>query len=71
MKGKKEFTRYDADKIRHLLQKKCKATREEQKVFRNNIRDLRFYISDFKRKRSGFTPKDFDDLIDKRTINIL
>jgi len=71
MKGKKEFTRCEADEIRHLLKKKCKATRNKQKVIRNNIRGIGFYINDFKRKRSGFTPEDLDNLIKKEIIRIL
>ena len=71
MKGKKEFTRSDADAIRYLLIKKCKATREEQKVIRNKIRDFGFYINDFKRKRSGFMPEDLDNIINEKIIRIL
>jgi len=48
--GKKFFSVAEAEKIRHLLQRKVQATRSEQKVIRASIRRLGFYISDFTRR---------------------
>ena len=54
--GEKVFSVAEAGKIRHLLQRKVRAARSEQKGIRASIRRLGFYISDF--TSSSGTSKD-------------
>lgn len=68
--GKREFTSSEVDKIRHLLQRKARADRSEQKVIRASIRRIGFYISDFTPSAEGFTPSDFDNLVERGEIII-
>ena len=68
--GEKVFSVAEAEKIRHLLQRKVQATRSEQKVIRASIRRLGFYISDFTSSTEGFTASDFDDLVERGEITI-
>jgi CTP:phosphocholine cytidylyltransferase-like protein len=59
MKGKSTFTEKEARKIRQLIEKKIYANRDEQKIIRDQIRSLGFYIEDFSDK-SGYTVEDFN-----------
>jgi hypothetical protein len=63
MKGQRRFTSTAADKIRCLLVRTRTASRADQKVLRQEIRDRGFYISDFSRPATGFRRGDFDDLV--------
>ena len=63
MKGQRHFTRAAADQIRWLLDRTRAASRADQKVLRQAIRDLGFYISDFTRPSTGFCRCDFEDLV--------
>lgn len=60
-KGKKEFSSAVLIKIRDLIQRKCNASREEQKIIREEMRGLGFYITDFAGKITSV--EDFDSLI--------
>lgn len=71
MKGQRQFTRATADQIRSLLARTRASARPEQKVLRQKVRDLGFYISDFERPATGFGSADFDELIRTRRIEIL
>lgn len=71
MKGRNRFTRREADQIRILLNQKCKAPSEEQKSYRDDIRAIGFYISEFTNSKSGFTSADFDLLIERKQILIV
>lgn len=68
--GNNGFTVVEAEKIRHLLHRKVHADRAEQKVIRATIRRLGFYISDFTYSPEGFTPSDFDSLIERGEVAI-
>lgn len=60
MKGKNEFSRKEADEICALIEKKLKASENEQKKIRDNIRSLGFYSTDFGMGPGyGYTVKDF------------
>lgn len=70
MKGKREFTEDEANKIRNLIKQKLQATTNEQKRIRNKIRDLKFYYTDFSDKK-GYTVDDFNQLIKSGRIRII
>jgi hypothetical protein len=70
MKGKREFTEDEANKIRKLIMQKLLASTTEQKGIRNKIRDIKFYFSDFSDKK-GYTVDDFDQLIKSEQIKII
>ena len=69
MKGKKSFTRDEAEKIRALINQKVRASKYEQKRIRDKIRAIGFYFSDFSNKK-GYTVDDFEVLIKNKQINI-
>lgn len=71
MKGRNRFTRKEADQIKILLNQKCKAPSEEQKSYRDDVRAIGFYISDFTNSKSGFTSADFDLLIERKKVSIV
>ena len=58
MKGKTEFTEFEANQIRKLINQKLNASKSEQKTIRNKIRSFDFYFSDFSSKK-GYTIQDF------------
>lgn len=70
MKGRCRFTRRETDKIKILLNQKCKASSEEQKAIRDDLRTMGFYISDFTNSK-GFTSTDFDLLVERKVIIII
>lgn len=70
MKGKREFTEDEANKIRMLIKQKLHTSATEQKGIRIKIRDLKFYFSDFSDKK-GYTIEDFDQLIKSGQIKII
>ena len=70
MKGQRTFRASAVARIRQLLAEKVSASRSMQKRIRHEIRGLGFCISDFPRVRGGFTPQDFQSLIDVRQIRI-
>jgi hypothetical protein len=65
MKGRKTFTRSEANAIIALIRLKAKATSDKQKGIRDKIRNLGFYASDFS-IAGGYTERDF-----MRVVNIL
>jgi hypothetical protein len=71
MKGQCHFTRAVAVKIRWLLDRTRAASRADQKVLRQEIRDLGFYISDFSRPATGFRRRDFEDLVRTGQIEVI
>jgi len=70
MKGKIEFTEFEANQIRKLIEQKLMASKNEQKKIRNKIRSFDFYFSNFSSKK-GYTVQDFDNLIKTGQIKIL
>jgi len=70
MKGKTEFTEFEANQIIKLINQKLNASRNEQKNIRNKIRSFNFYFSDFSSKK-GYTVQDFEDLIKSGEIRIV
>ena len=70
MKGSRTFTKQAAEEIVVLLGRTRAASRADQKVLRQRIRDRGFYISDFDRPTNGFGPDDFRELVRLGTIQI-
>lgn len=70
MKGKREFSEYEANQIRKLIKDKLVASTTEQKCIRKKIRGYNFYYSDFSSKK-GYTVEDFDQLIKTGQIKII
>lgn len=70
MRRKTEFTEFEANQIRKLINKKLVASNNEQKTIRNKIRSLGFYFSDFSSKK-GYTVQDFENLIKTGEIKIV
>lgn len=58
MKSKESFTLAEADEIILLIKEKLKADSSKQKSFRNKIRNVGFYASDYG-LRGGYTVEDF------------
>ena len=59
MKGKQTFTKTEARKIRALIRQKLVADASTQKRIREEIRALKFFITDFSNKKR-YTVEDFD-----------
>lgn len=71
MKGRDRFTTGEADQIRQLLRAVRRAEPgSPQKMLRDELRALGFYISDWGGGPLGFTASDFDDLVTRRLIVI-
>ncbi len=71
MRGRNTFTPIEAQKIKELLLKKCKSNGTEQKKIRAELRNIGFYISDYKKSSIGFTLSDFNDQVEKGQIIIM
>lgn len=71
MQGQRRFRQSTADQIRVLLSRTRSSPRPQQKVYRQAIRDLGFYISDFGRPARGFGPEDFEQLIRSGQIEVV
>jgi len=71
MKGKKIFTKAEADAIRILIKMKLQAPPDKQKGIRQKIRNIGFYYSDFSANKDGYTVSDFDNLIKSGAIKII
>lgn len=71
MKGKKKFTKNESRIILDLLKNKEHSSRNEQKIIRDKIRKIGFYITDFDQTYQGFTKKDFEQLLTLEKIRII
>ncbi|WCT13477.1 hypothetical protein [Mucilaginibacter jinjuensis] len=68
-KGKRSFIAVQALEIKELLHKIRLSKRDEQKMYRNKLRkDYKFYICEFTTSNNGFTPDDFDNLVNAGII---
>jgi hypothetical protein len=63
MKGRDSFTSGEVQRIYSLLADKLRSDRMGQKLMRGELREMRFYISDFRRLARPFGPRDFGSLI--------
>lgn len=71
MKGKNNFTKIESKIIKDLLELKNKSSRDKQKIIRDKIRKIGFYITDFDETYQGFTKKQFESLIKIGKIKII
>lgn len=70
MKGKKSFTRSEAEKIKSLINRKVRSSKYDQKRIRDEIRAIGFYFSDFSNEK-GYKVTDFEKLIISQQIKIV
>lgn len=71
MKGRDHFTSSEADEIRRVLRLVRKAEPgTPQKLLRDQVRAIGFYISDFSGGSAGFTASGFDDLVRRGRITV-
>ncbi|MDW7730722.1 MAG: hypothetical protein SCJ94_12105, partial [Bacillota bacterium] len=71
MKGRKEFTKDEIEKIRQLLRIKVQSNKQQQTHIRNKMRkNYSFYISDFEKTSKAFDEDQLDNLIKQGVIQI-
>jgi len=71
MKGRDNFTAKEATQIRaHLRALRKAEPGVPQKLIRDQLRAIGFYITDWPRDSSGFTASDFDDLVLQGQITV-
>ena len=68
IKGRNAFSLEEIRRIRELVIIKKSLPSREQIFIRNQLRAMGFYISDY--KKTNFTTKDLDVLIDKGKIKV-
>jgi len=71
MKGKNNFTKIESKLIKDLLELKNESSRDKQKIIRDKIRKIGFYITDFDETYQGFTKEQFESLIKIGKIKII
>jgi hypothetical protein len=71
MKGRNTFTEMEIKEIRRLLVLKNRSSREKQVEYRNSLRKLGFYITDFDQSQRGFTTNNLENLLKEGKIKIL
>lgn len=71
MKGKRVFTSNEITELKKLIEEKIIASPEKQKGIRNKIRNLKFYYSDFRDDKPGYTIKDLENLIQSGEIKVI
>lgn len=54
MKGKRNFTINEINRIREMLKYKSRAQSDKQKPYRDKLRRIGFYITDFDKSNNGF-----------------
>lgn len=70
MKGRRNFTANEIDRIREILKHKSNAPSDKQKPYRDKLRSIGFYITDFDKSHIGFTDMDLEELIKNGIIII-
>lgn len=63
MKGRNQFTRSEINKLKEILEGKVNASSPKQKPFRDKLRRIGFYITDFDKSNEGFTKEKLEELI--------
>lgn len=72
MKGKDRFTAAEASRIRGLLREVRRAEPGSvQKVLRDKLRRIGFYISDWEASTLGFTASDFEELVAAGSVSVV
>lgn len=70
MKRRSTFSSEEITELRRLIREKQTADRSRQKILRNTMRSLGFYISAFTSSTAGFTVSDLDDLIERGIVQV-
>ncbi len=70
MRSRREFSVSEIAEIRDLLHAKARSDRDTQKRYRERLRNLGLFISDFERRTDGFSAADLDDLIASGVITV-
>lgn len=68
MKGRDTFSEIEIIRIRELVNIKNRLPSKEQKMIRDQLREMGFYISDY--NLTGFTSWDLDVLINEGKIKV-
>ena len=71
MKGKRTFTAKEIKEIKRLIEEKNLASPDKQKGIRGKIRNRKFYYSDFRNDKPGYTVKDLENLIFRGEIKVI
>lgn len=71
MKGRNQFTTSEIDQLREILKAKENTAGKQQKPFRDELRSMGFYITDFDNTNKGFTAEDLDELAKAGIIRIV
>ncbi len=71
MKGRNQFTADGIGQLTVHIRKKLSAPPEEQKHWRNKMRELGFYISDFHGGGGAFAEDDLSRLIQRGVIEVV
>lgn len=64
------FSRDELATIKDLLHEIRSSDRDLQKVLRNKLRSMGFYITDFENDQQGFTASDVDRLVANGAITV-
>lgn len=70
MKGRDKFTPDEAAAIRTLLREKARVASADQKLVRDKLRHLGFWIEEFALTNEPFRAADFDALVRNGTIKV-
>jgi len=71
MKGKRTFTKAEAEQIKKFIREKNRVDKSRQKGIRQKIRNLGFYYSDFSSDKSGYNIEDFERLFKSGAIILI
>ncbi len=71
MKGRNRFTADEISQLKSCIRKKQSAPVGEQKRWRDKMRALGFYISDFPSGSEGFSDRDLDRLIERGAVEVI
>lgn len=63
MKGRRNFTINEINRIREIIKHKSNSPSSKQKPYRDKLRKIGFYITDFDKSHNEFTDTDLEGLI--------
>lgn len=70
MKGRNQFSSKEITLLKRILKDKEDALGTKKKLFRDQLRNMGFYITDFDNSHKGFTQEDLDELIKDEIIKV-
>jgi len=71
MGRRKTFTKTEVEQIKKLITEKLRATPNQQKRIRAEIREIGFHFSDFSPKKDGYNVADFETIIRSGAIKVI